>query len=126
MNTIETMARRQKKKQNKISMKNKILALLFSRVGPLVKAVVSSTLGFVVTWAAGKGIKIGADLQIQIASSLSGLIWLLIDHLANKYLGDRVEVIQQAYGLKTDRFLGDKTTGAAIDPNNIPRPTEIL
>jgi hypothetical protein len=126
MSLQEAMAHRQKHKPNKIVIKNTILKLLFSRVGPAVKALVSSLLGWLVTWTAGMGILIGADLQMHIATALSGLIWLTIDFLVNKYAGDHVAIIQKAYGLEADRWLGPKTTAAAIDPKVIPRPSEIL
>lgn len=126
MTVQDTMAKRQKKHPNKIVMKDFFLKLIFSRVGPAVKALVSSLLGWVVTWTAGLGIMLDADLQIHIASALSGLIWLTIDYLVTRYLGDHVETIQTAYGLEADRWLGPKTTAAVIDPQQIPRPTEIL
>ena len=122
---IEALERLNKRRPN-IVMKDFFLKLIFSRVGPAVKAIVSSILGWLVTWTAGLGVMLDADLQMHIATALSGLIWLTIDSIVTKYLGDKVEVIQKAYGLEADRWLGPKTTAAAIDPKQIPRPTEIL
>lgn len=115
-----------KRKKLNIDMKDLFLKVIFSRVGPAIKALVSSALGWLVIRAATIGILIDADLQLHIATALSGLIWLTIDFFVNKYLGDKVAIIQQSYGLEADRWLGPKTTAAAIDPKQIPTPTEIL
>jgi hypothetical protein len=109
-----------------IIMKDFFLKLIFSRVGPAVKAIVSAFLGWLVTTLASKGIMLDANLQNHIATALTGLFWLVIDFGVNKYFGDKVAIIQQAYGLEADRWLGPKTTAAAIDPKQIPKPTEIL
>jgi hypothetical protein len=126
MSVQDAMAHRQKHKPNKIVMKDLILKALFSRVGPAIKAIVSGILGKLVTWAASLGIMMDASLQQSIALSLTGIIWLAIDYYVNKYAGDHAETIQKAYGLEADRWLGPKTTAAAVNPEVIPRPTEIL
>lgn len=104
-----------------IIMKNAILKLLFSRVGPAVKALVSSLLGWLVTYLAGFGIMLDADLQMHISVAITGVIWLTIDFLVNKYAGDNVAIIQKAYGLEVDKVLGPITTAAAVDPDQTPK-----
>ena len=126
MSVQDAMARRQKRHPNKIVMKDFFLKLIFSRVGPAVAAIVSAILGFLVTKLAAIGIMLDANMQSHISYALTGFIWLTINHLVNKYLGDKVQVIQEAYGLQADRWLGPVTTQAATDPTIIPRPTEIL
>jgi hypothetical protein len=127
MTLFAAIERRRDNNPKKIDMKNLIFKTLFSKVGPLVTALVSWALGWLVTFAAGLGIFLDANLQLHISSALTGLIWLTINHLVNKYAGDRVEVIQKAYGLEADRWLGPVTTRAATDPKQAPkRPTAIL
>ena len=123
---IESLERLNKRRPPNIKMKDFFLKLIFSRVGPAVKAIVSAILGWLVTTLASKGIMLDANLQNHIATALTGLFWLGIDFGVNKYFGDNVAIIQKAYGLEADHWLGPKTTAAAIDPKQIPRPSEIL
>lgn len=123
---IESLERLNKRRPPNIKVKDFFLKLIFSRVGPAVKAIVSAILGWLVTTLASKGIMLDANLQNHIATALTGLFWLGIDFAVNKYFGDNVAIIQKAYGLEADHWLGPKTTAAAIDPKQIPRPSEIL
>ena len=103
-----------------MKIKDAILKLIFSRLGPAITAIVSAALGFLVTKLASYQILLDAELQTQISGALTGLIWLTVNQLVNKYFGDKVEVIQKAYGLEADRWLGPVTTAAAVDPKQIP------
>jgi hypothetical protein len=114
--------RRRAENKAKIDPKGWVLRLIFSRVGPLVKAGVSAALGWLVTTLASFGIMLDADMQMHVASALTGLIWLAIDQLINRYAGHQTEAIQHALGVDADRWIGPKTIEAA----EAKRPTEIL
>jgi hypothetical protein len=122
---IEALERLNKRRPPNIIMKDAILKLIFSRLGPVITAIVSAILGFLVTKLATYQIMLDAELQTQISGALTGLIWLTVNQLVNRYMGDKVEIIQQAYGLEADRWLGPKTTAAAIDANQIPKAIPI-
>lgn len=124
--TPDYLERFNKRRSPNIIMKDAILKLIFSRLGPVITALVSAILGYLVTKLASYEIMLDADLQTQISGALTALIWLTVNQLVNRYMGDKVAIIQQAYGLEADRWLGPKTTAAAIDPKQIPKPTEIL
>jgi hypothetical protein len=114
--------RRRAENKKKIDPKGWVLRLIFSRVGPMVKAGVSAALGWIVVKLASFGIMLDADMQLHISSALTGLIWLAIDQLINRYAGSQTEAIQQALGVDADRWIGPKTIEAA----EAKRPTEIL
>jgi hypothetical protein len=114
--------RRRAENKKKIDPKGWVLRLIFSRVGPMAKAGVSAALGWIVVKLASFGIMLDADMQLHISSALTGLIWLAIDQLINRYAGSQAEAIQQALGVDADRWIGPKTIEAA----EAKRPTEIL
>jgi hypothetical protein len=122
--TPDYLERLNRRNPPNIRMKNAILKLIFSRLGPTITAIVSAVLGFLVTKLASYQIMLDADLQTQISGALTGLIWLTVNQLVNRYMGDKVEIIQQAYGLEADRWLGPVTTAAAVNPDQVPRPLE--
>jgi hypothetical protein len=114
--------RRRAANPNKLDPKGWVLKLIFSRVGPGIKAAVSALLGWLVTWLASFGILLDADMQMHIASALTGLIWLALDQIINRYAGDHAAAIQSALGVEADRWIGPRTVAAA----QAKRPTEIL
>lgn len=107
----------------KLDVKAWILKLIFSRVGPGIKAAISATLGALVTWLTSFGIMLDADLQMHVASALTGIIWLALDQLINRYAGQHAAAIQSALGVEADRWIGPRTVAAATEAK---RPTEIL
>jgi hypothetical protein len=123
--TPDYLERLNRRNPPNIRMKDAILKLIFSRLGPTVKAIVSSLLGWFVVWLAGFGVMLDADLQMHISVAVSGLIWVAIDQVANRYLGKNVRTIQRAYGLIEDDWLGPVTTAAAVNPDQVPRPLEV-
>jgi hypothetical protein len=114
--------RRRAENEKKIDPKAWLLKLIFSRVGPGIKAAVSAALGALVTWLTSFGVMLDADMQMHIASALTGVIWLGLDQLINRYAGQHAAAIQAALGVEADRWIGPKTIEAA----EAKRPTEIL
>jgi hypothetical protein len=117
---IESLERLNKRQKPNIDMKDFFLKAIFSRLGPTITAIVSAAIGFLVTKLASFEIMLDAHMQMHISSALTGLIWLTVNQLVNRYMGDKVEVIQRAYGLEADRWLGPVTTATAVDPAQIP------
>ena len=96
-----------------VGLKAWVLKLIFSRVGPAVKAGVSALLGWLVTHLAGLGIVLDADLQLHITSAITGLAWLAMDWAINNYAGNHAAAIQTALGVERDRWLGPVTVNTA-------------
>jgi uncharacterized membrane protein len=103
-------------------VKSWIFKRIFSPVGPAITAGVSAALGYIVTWLASFSIVLDADMQSHIAYVLTGITWLVIDQLINRYAGQHAASIQEALGVDADRWIGPKTVNAA----QAKRPTQIL
>jgi hypothetical protein len=116
------LERKRAENAKKLNPKGWLLRLIFSRLGPLVKAGVSAALGWLVTSLASLGIMLDADMQMHVASALTGITWLAIDAAVTRYAGHQAEAIQQALGVDADRWIGPRTIEAA----EAKRPTEIL
>jgi hypothetical protein len=114
--------RKRKNNPDKIVMKDYFFKLIFSKLGPLVKAGISLAIGKIVVFLASYGIMLDADLQLQLEAVITSIVWLAIDQLVNNYAGKHAEAIQKALGVKRDRWIGDKTVAAA----EAKRPIEIL
>jgi hypothetical protein len=106
------------------SLKAWVFKLVFSRVGPVIGAAVSAAVGWLVTQLAAFQIYMDADMQIQVASFFSFVIYGVINYLVNRYAGDNAAAIQEALGAKVDRWIDKETIEAAAA--RAPKPKEIL
>jgi hypothetical protein len=99
-------------------MKNFILKLVFSRLGPSVTSGVSVATGFLLGWivnaTSALGMHLDAAQQTTVSLAISQTIYWLITELINKYAGEHAEAIQKAIGTKVvDRWIGPETIAAA-------------
>ena len=99
-------------------MKNFILKLVFSRLGPSVTSGVSVATGFLLGWivnaTSALGMHLDAAQQTTVSLAISQTIYWLITELVNKYAGEHAEAIQKAIGTKVvDRWIGPETVAAA-------------
>lgn len=99
-------------------MKNSILKLVFSRLGPSVTSGVSVATGFLLGWivnaTSALGMHLDAAQQTTVSLAISQTIYWLITELINKYAGEHAEAIQKAIGTKVvDRWIGPETIAAA-------------
>lgn len=99
-------------------MKNFILKLVFSRLGPSVTSGVSVATGFLLGWivnaTSALGMHLDAAQQTTVSLAISQTIYWLITELINKYAGEHAEAIQKAIGTKVvDRWIGPETVAAA-------------
>jgi hypothetical protein len=99
-------------------MKNFILKLVFSRLGPSVTSGVSVATGFLLGWivnaTSALGFHLDAAQQTTVSLAISQTIYWLITELVNKYAGEHAEAIQKAIGTKVvDRWIGPETVAAA-------------
>ena len=99
-------------------MKNFILKLVFSRLGPSVTSSVSVATGFLLGWivnaTSALGMHLDAAQQTTVSLAISQTIYWLITELINKYAGEHAEAIQKAIGTKVvDRWIGPETIAAA-------------
>lgn len=99
-------------------MKNFILKLVFSRLGPSVTSGVSVATGFLLGWivnaTSALGMHLDAAQQTTVSLAISQTIYWLITELINKYAGEHAEAIQKAIGAKVvDRWIGPETVAAA-------------
>ena len=99
-------------------MKNFILKLVFSRLGPSVTSGVSVATGFLLGWivnaTSALGMHLDAVQQTTVSLAISQTIYWLITELINKYAGEHAEAIQKAIGTKVvDRWIGPETIAAA-------------
>ena len=105
-------------------MKNLILRLVFSRLGPSVTAgislIVGTLLGWIVSGLSSVGIYLDARQQATVSLAISGTLYWLIMEIVNKYAGEHAAALQSALqkanpSLKVDRWIGDETVKAAMD-----------
>jgi hypothetical protein len=94
-------------------MKAQILKLVFSRVGPLITAAISTAVGFIVVQLARIGLVLDADQELQLIATASGLIYTAINYLVNKYAGEQAKAIQEALGVVKDGWIGPVTIATA-------------
>jgi len=103
-------------------IKNFVLKLVFSRLGPTVTSAVSTAVGFLLGWlvtgTSALGFTLTADQQTEVSLALTAATYWLITELVNKYAGDRAETIQKILQeinptLKVDRWIGKETIAAA-------------
>ena len=99
-------------------MKNFILKLVFSRLGPSVTSGVSVATGFLLGWivnaTSALGMHLDAAQQTTVSLAISQTIYWLITELINKYAGEHAEAIQKAIGTKVvDRWIGPETVATA-------------
>lgn len=99
-------------------MKNFILKLVFSRLGPSVTSGVSVATGFLLGWivnaTSALGMHLDAAQQTTVSLAISQTIYWLITELINKYAGEHAEAIQKTIGTKVvDRWIGPETVAAA-------------
>ena len=103
-------------------IKNYILKLVFSRLGPTVTSAVSTAVGFLLGWlvtgTSALGFHLTADQQTEVSLALTAVTYWLITELVNKYAGDKAETIQKILQdinptLKVDRWIGAETVAAA-------------
>ena len=102
-------------------MKNLILRLVFSRLGPSLTAGVSTVTGFLLGWivtaTSSVGFHLDADQQTEISLTISAVIFWLLTQLVNKYAGEHSETLQSILQksnptLKVDRWIGPETIAA--------------
>jgi hypothetical protein len=103
-------------------VKSWLFRTVFSRVGPSVKAGVSYALGVIVVKLAAFGIELDANMQAHISYVLTGLAWLTIDQIINRYAGKQAVAIQSALGVEADEWIGPKTVQAAEIRKPLPLP----
>lgn len=105
-------------------MKNLILRLIFSRLGPSVTAgvslIVGTLLGWIVSGLSSVGLYLDAEQQTTVSLAISGTLYWLIMELVNKYAGEHAAAVQSALqkanpSLKVDRWIGEETVKAAMD-----------
>ena len=103
-------------------MKNFILKLVFSRLGPSVTSGVSVATGFLLGWivnaTSALGMHLDAAQQTTVSLAISQTIYWLITELINKYAGEHASAVQSALkkvvpDLKVDNWIGQETVAAA-------------
>ena len=103
-------------------IKNFILKLVFSRLGPSVTSGVSVATGFLLGWivtgTSALGMHLDAAQQTTVSLAISQTIYWLITELVNKYSGEHASAVQAALkkvvpDLKIDNWIGSETVAAA-------------
>jgi uncharacterized protein YacL len=102
-------------------MKNLILRLVFSRLGPSLTAgisyLVGKLLGWIVMATSAVEFHLTAAQQTEISLTVSAVIFWLLTQLVNKYAGEHSETLQSILQkanptLKVDRWIGPETIAA--------------
>jgi len=103
-------------------MKNLILRLVFSRLGPSITAGIAALtgiiLGWIVTATSAIDFHLDASQQTEISLTISAVAFWLLSQLVNKYAGEHSATLQGILqkanpALKVDRWIGPETIAAA-------------
>ena len=117
------------------TVKSWLMKLVFSRIGPVVTGLISTVIGFAMSFLTSKlsliGVSVPADMQMEIAGFLSFTVYGSITFLINKYAGDSAAAMQEALAkasgmkLEVDRWIDLKTIDLATKINYTPKATPV-